>query len=180
MNFLIKTYTEDGYRPIPAIRLSDKEYGRGLQCFVPVCTDVIPIDRRHKKIYLTDRRSKPITGLWWIGGKMMPAETKEESAARAFKRETKLDLPLKRFKLAAIFDYRWKDRAQKPKDLGCHMLAYTFTVELKPKELLFVSTHLDPKEYNQKNGLTAFTQKELVKAKVFPVILDLYDHLFPR
>jgi len=178
MNYLIKTYTEDGYHPIPSIRLSNKEYARGLQCFVPACTDIIPINRRSKKIYLANRRSKPITGLWWIGGKMMPTETKEESVVRAFERETKLKLPIKRFKLVAVFDYRWKDRAQKPQNIGCHMLAYTFTIELSIKELQFASTHLDPKEYDNKNGLTAFTRKELVKANVFPVILDLYDHLY--
>lgn len=179
MNILVRSYTERGYQPIPLIRLSDDEYGNGLQCFVPACTDIVPIDVGQRTIYLAQRASKPMTGWWWIGGRMDPCEIKEEAVVRRFQQETKLELPQSRFRLVAVFDYRWKDRAQNPQEIGCHMLSYTFTVELTPKELAFVSANLEEKEYDKEAGLFAFNRKRLVEGKVFPSIIDLYDHVFP-
>ncbi|KKS33808.1 MAG: hypothetical protein UV22_C0018G0008 [Parcubacteria group bacterium GW2011_GWA2_42_35] len=174
---LVKTYTEKGYKPTPSVRLSDEEYGRGLQCFVPACVDIVPIDSKNKIIFLAPRKTKPYVGWWFIGGKMIPSETKEETAARCFERETKLKLPTNRFALAAVLDYRWNQREQPPQDLGCHMLGYTFTVELAPKELAQV--RLEENEYEKKSGFTAFNREQLVEAGVFPSIIDLYDHIFP-
>lgn len=178
MNILIGSYTEKGYQSISSVYLSDDEYGRGLQCFVPACTDIVPIDVERKIIYLARRVAKPMTGWWWFGGRMTPHETKEEAAVRNFKRETGLELPQNRFTLAAIFDYRWKDRAQPPQEIGCHMLVYTFTVELTAAELAFVSANLEKEEYEKGAGLFAFDREQLVGEKVFPAILDLYDYVF--
>lgn len=177
--YLIRNYTESGYQTIPSVRLSDDEYGRGLQCFVPACVDIVPIDRNQRIIYLARRASKPMTGWWWIGGRMAAYETKEEAAVRNFRRETWLELAPNRLQLAAIFDYRWKDRAQAPQGVGCHMLGYTFTVELTTGELANVAVNLERGEYETSAGLTAFSREKLVEEKVFPAILDLYDHIFP-
>lgn len=179
MSILVSSYTENGYQPIPSVRLSDDEYGRGLQCFVPACTDIVPINVDRQIIYLARRASKPMTGWWWIGGRMAPCETKEEAVARNFKRETGLELPQNRFKLMAIFDYRCKDRNQSPQEVGCHMLGYTFTVELAAMELTSISVDLDEqKEYEKGTSLFAFDRERLVREGVFPSILDLYDHVF--
>ncbi|MDP3764314.1 MAG: NUDIX domain-containing protein [bacterium] len=178
MDILVGSYTEDGYQPIPSVRLTDDEYSRGLQCFVPACTDVVPIDTNRKVIYLAKRVSIPMTGWWWIGGGMMPHETKEEAVARNFQRETKLELPQDRFELIAVFDYRWKDRAQLPQEIGCHMLGYTFTIELTVAELGSVYANLEDREYKENTGLFAFDRERLVSEKVFPSILDLYDRVF--
>ncbi len=180
MKILVGSYTESGYQSIPPVRLSDDEYGRGLQCFVPACTDIVPIDVDRQIIYLARRMSKPMTGWWWIGGRMASHETKEEAAVRNFKRETRLELPQNRFKLMAIFDYRWKDRAQSPQEIGCHMLGYTFTVELTAMELTSVSANLEQKEYEKGAGLFAFDRERLVREGVVSPILDLYDHVFPH
>ena len=179
MSILVRSYTEDGYQPIPSVRLSDDEYGRGLQCFVPACTDIVSIDINRKEIYLARRVSKPMTGLWWIGGRIEPNETKKEAAARNFKRETGLEISTARFKLIAVFDYRWKDRAQSPQEIGCHMLAFTFSVELTMEEFTSLHGNLEEKEYEKGTGLFAFNRERLVEEKVFPAILDLYDHVFP-
>ena len=177
---LVKSYTEDGYRPIPSIHTSDEEYTRGLQCFVPTCTDIVPIDREKKIIYLVRRKIKPMKGLWWIGGKMNPDDTKEMSVVRSFKREAGLELPADRFKLAAFFDYRWKDREQLPQDVGCHMTAYTFTIELSDEEIALVN--LD-ETFEKGVGLTPFTrekiEQEIAKGEAISAILDLYDYIFP-
>lgn len=179
MGILIGSYTEKGYQPISSVCLSDDEYGRGLQCFVPACTDIVPVDVDQRTIYLARRVSKPMTGWWWIGGRMASHETKEEAAARNFKRETGLEIHHSRLKLAAVFDYRCKDRAQPPQEIGCHMLGYTFTVELTAAELASVSVNLEKEEYGKGAGLFAFDRERLVEEEVFPAILDLYDHVFP-
>lgn len=178
MNILVGSYTESEYQSIPLVRLLDDEYGRGLQCFVPACTDIVPIDRNRRIIYLARRKAKPMSGWWWIGGRMTPHETKEEAAARNFKRETGLELLQNRLKLTAVFDYRWKDRAQPPQEIGCHMLAYTFIVELTAAELTSISVNLEKEEYEKETGLFAFDQKRLIKEKVFPAIFDLYEYVF--
>lgn len=179
METLVKSYTEDGYQIIPSLRLSDDEYGRGLQCFVPACTDIVPIDVEQKVIYLARRVSKSMTGWWWIGGRMAPDETKEEAAVRNFKRETGLELHQNRLKLVAVFDYRFKNRAQPPQEIGCHMLGYTFTIELTTEEIVKISSNLEREEYEASAGLVAFSRENLVEEKVFPAILDLYDCVFP-
>ncbi|MBI2121738.1 MAG: NUDIX hydrolase [Candidatus Sungbacteria bacterium] len=176
---LISSYTEDGYKPIPFVRLPDKEYGKGLQCFVFACADIVPIDVKRKVIYLARRQSKPMIGWFWIGGRMEPYETKEEAVTRNFKRETGLAFSQNRFKLTAIFDYRWKDRAQLPQTVGCHMATYTFTVELTSKELVYASRHLDKDEYKIGGGLIPFTREKLISEGVFPAIVDLYGFIFP-
>lgn len=176
---LVRTYTENGYKSIPSVRLSDDEYGRGLQCFVPACTDIVPINTHRRVIYLTRRASKPMTGWWWIGGRMAAYETKEAAAVRNFKRETGLELTHNRLKLAAVFDYLCKNRAQVPQEIGCHMLGYTFVVELTPEETASVGANLDKVEYESQDGLTAFSRELLASEGVFPAIIDLYDHVFP-
>ncbi len=175
---LVRTYTENGYQAILPLRLADDEYGRALQCFVPACTDIVPVDTRSRIIYLARRASKPMTGWWWIGGRMAVHETKEEAAIRNFKRETGLEITADRLRLVAVFDYFCKDRAQAPQDIGCHMLGYTFTVELTAEEIALAATNLDKVEY-EAAGIIAFNREQLVDVSVFPAILDLYDHVFP-
>ncbi len=176
MNILVKTHTEEGFQPIPSLFLSDGEYGRGLQCFVPCATDIVIINRKERTFYLACRKSKPVSDWWWIGGRMKPGELKEEAAARCFKRETKLALPPNRFELAAVIDHRLKDRQQEPQTLGCHMNAFTFTVELTPDELAQIS--LDEKEYEKEVGLAVFSGGDLVTREVRPIVVELYNHIF--
>lgn len=178
MSILVSSYTEPGYKPILSIRLTDDEYSRTLQSKVPGCADVAVIHRDHKLIYLAQRLSKPMTGWWWIGGGMAPDDTKEAAAIRNFKRETGLELSSSRLELAAVLDYRWKDRAQLPQEIGCHMMAYTFVVELTAEELLSSSANLDPIEYERGVGLVPFNRNQLVEDNVAPPILWLYDHVF--
>ncbi|MEK7632139.1 MAG: NUDIX hydrolase [Patescibacteria group bacterium] len=134
--------------------------------------------RARKVIYLAHRRSKPMTGWWWIGGKMVPDQTLELSAVKNFQRETGLELPVSRLQLVGFLDYRWKDRAQAPQDMGCHMMGITFVVELTEAELLSVAANLDPKEYQKSVGLVPFNRHQLVEENVAPPILKLYDHVF--
>ncbi len=176
---LVKSYTEEGYQQIPPVRLSDEEYAKALQCFVPVCTDIVPIDRALQLIYLAKRKTKPMVGWWWTGGRMMPHETKEEAAIRCFQRETKLSLDQRRLELVAVLDYRCKNRSQTPDAIGCHMLGITFTVELTPNELSSASANLEKNEYEDGGGLVAFNRADLFEERVASPIIDLYNQVFP-
>ena len=175
---LVKGYVESGYQSIPYLRLSDEEYGRTLQSIVVACTDIVPIDSEQKTIYLAPRQAKPMQGWWLIGGKMIPGDSIEASAAKNLERETSLTVAPERLTLHAVFNYMWKDRSQQPSDIGCHMLGHTFSIELTPQEIEFVSQNLEKNEY-KKGGLSSFDRQRLVKEKVFPAILDLYDKIFP-
>lgn len=177
MKISCRSYTEIGYQPIPGVRLDDTEYARALQRFVPACTDVVVIDRREQLFYLAARTSKPITGWWWIGGGIQAGMSKEEAAVAGFKREAGLTLSTERLMLVAVNDYRFKDRAQEPQDIGCHMLGYIFAVELSKEER--ASLVLDPNEYQSGSKLKPFDRTGLVTSGVFPAVLDLYDDLFP-
>ncbi len=177
---LVQSYVESGASQIPNVRLSDEEYTRGLQCFVPLCTDIVPVDRERKLIYLAKRSAKPMAGWWWLGGKMNPSETKEGSALRCLRRETGLVISEDRLTLVAFMDLHWKDREQNPQAIGCHMADYIFAVEFSSKELGHIRENLEAQEYHVGEGLTPFDRKGLIEVEVFPAILDVYDTLFPR
>ena len=179
MNILVRSYTETGYKPIPSIYLPEDEYTKALLSLVPACTDIVPINVDRKIIYLAHRISKPGTGWWWIGARMLPHETKEEAAARSFERETRLPIRQERLKLVAIYDTRTRDRAQKPQNIGCHMVGYTFALEVTEAEVASISRNLDEKEYDRSIGLVAFDREELFRENVAQPILDLYNHIFP-
>lgn len=176
---ITKSYIEEGSGPIPNVRLSDEEYVRGLQCFIPLCTDIVPVNREKKLIYLAKRAAKPMQGWWWLGGKMNPSETKESSALRCLKRETGLAISDDRLQLVAFIDIHWKDRQQEPQTIGCHMADYIFAVEFSDDELEHIRTNLEGREYHAGEGLIPFDRNGLVEAGVFPTILDVYDTLFP-
>jgi ADP-ribose pyrophosphatase YjhB (NUDIX family) len=118
-------------------------------------------------------------GWWVIGGRWFAGETKEESVRRAFKRETKLDLPEGRFQYARLNEYRWPDRQQVPQDKGSHSLAFTFLVELTPRERADAWAGLDKAEYISQRGLRPFNLHDLLAEKVHPMLIDLYRQVFP-
>ena len=174
---LVRSFVEDGFEAIPGIFLSDTAYGVALRRLCPGCTDIVIVNRSAKKIYLAERDQLPMQGLWWIGGAMSPSDSPQAAAAANFKRETSLSLEEERFTLVAVMDYQWKDRQQEPK-MGCHMVVYTFAAELTPEELGAVNLATTP-EYGQ-SRLLPYDRDALMKANVFPAILELYDHIFPE
>ena len=176
---LVRGYTEQGYADLPNLRLAEPQYSQALTSLVPACTDIVPIDVENGVIYLARRATKPMVGWWWLGGRMFAGETTEEAVTRCFRRETGLIMPPDRFRLVAVLDYRWRNRAQAPQETGCHTLAYTHVVSLSDEELAAVSAQLDTEEFRPGEGLVAFDRQRLVAADVFPAVLDLYDHLLP-
>ncbi len=83
---------ERGFEPIPKVRLKEEVFAQALERFINVCADVLIVCE--DTFYLVQRKSKPMSGVWWfIGGSMNPGELEDEAAARIFFRETKLDIP---------------------------------------------------------------------------------------
>lgn len=174
-DILVRSFVEVGAEPIKTIWLPDHLYAEAIQCLVPACADVLVINRTNRLAYLAKRKSKPMAGWWLIGGRMIPGESPLEGAIRNFVREAYI-IPSAHPELVAVLDYRFKDRAQIPQDIGCQMVGFTYTLELGPEELEGIQ--LDPQEYVEPK-LYPFDRDRLVAENVPEPILWLYDHLFP-
>ncbi len=169
------SYVEEGYSPIPRVFLSDEAYGEGLQCFVPLCTDILPINTERKTVYLAKRRAKPMAGLWWLGGRMYPDESLAGSAIRCFKRETGFDITEDRLIPVGFFEYKWKDRQQIPQTIGCHTASYLFSIALSNEEIS--ALRLEQNEYAD-TTMTEYDREQLVQENAHQAILDAYDAIF--
>jgi ADP-ribose pyrophosphatase YjhB (NUDIX family) len=172
-------YQEDTNHHMPKVFMTEVAYDQALRGCVIVVSDTIIIDKTKKTFWLTKRCAKPMQGLWLVGGRRFAGELPAESAARCFCRETSLDIPASRFKFVAMTEYLWKDRQQKPENVGCHTLSHTFSVELTPAERTTAAEKLDKNEYDTEHGLKEFSREDLVKAEVHSVLVDLYDKIFP-
>lgn len=159
--------------------MSDAAYLEVLDNTIIVCTDTIIVNHRRRTVYLAKRATKPMKGLWWIGGRRNKAEAPLEGIRRNFKRETGLDLPGRRFKFVTITEYIWTDREQSPQEKGSHNLCHQFAVELNDSELATARQGLEKREYDREFGLKEFDRAALVAAGVHPVILEVYDLIFP-
>ncbi len=173
-----RLYREDPLHKMPRTFLEDEVYARAIESLIIACADTVVIDPRQRTFFLVKRTIKPMAGLWVIGGRRIAGETPLESAERCFKRETGLDLGLRRFRFAAIQELLWKDREQSPQGAGSHNLSYTFTAALSAEERASAAASLDGKEYEKGFGLREFDRDALVKANVNEALIDLYDIVF--
>lgn len=155
-------------------------YTAAIENMVIVCTDTVIVNKRRETFYLAKRSVRPMAGLWWIGGRRNKGETPSGGMRRNFRRETGLDLPASRFEFVAMTEYLWQDRAQEPVEKGSHNLAHTFAVELSAEELETARDELETREYDSTFGLQEFDRDRLIAEDVHPVILDVYDTIFPQ
>lgn len=177
MSIFIQDYTEEGFREIPPVFLTEEEYEKALRTFVFLCTDILIVDTEKKLFYLAQRKHKPINHWWFIGGRMNATETKEESAIRCFKRETGLDIHKDDMQCVAVLDHRLKDREQHPQDVGCHTVSYVFTIPVQKVEIQAIL--LEKEEYHEGFHVEPFDRKRLVDYGVYRSMIDLYDKVFP-
>ncbi len=181
---LVTSFQDDDCGTIPPARLNDAEYEKALRRFIGVCTDIVLVHSETRSIYLAWRLQKPNANTyWWMGGGIRPGTPIERSAAEIFKRETGVSLDPNRLTLAACIDYYWKDRAQEPTDIGCHMIGYTFFFEPVAKEIAAIARSLDANEYDATRGLTIFNRERIVELieshEMHPAVLAVYDQIFP-
>lgn len=151
-------------------------YKHVLDSTVIVCADVVIIDRSTRRIWLAHRRQEPMSGLWWIGGRVLAGETPEDAARRKFLNETGVSLEEHSLKLITLNDYVWATREQQPQDAGCHDLVFTFALDVTPQ--IIGDIQLKETEYAE-GGLTPYSRKQLVNAGAHLAIIDFYDEVFP-
>lgn len=108
------------------VRLSDEAYGLALDAIVKACVDVVLVHRDSKKVLLGNRRVQPQPGLWFIGGRMIPGESPEETAARHVKHDTKLAIAPSAFSFVTVSSYVWALRHQPPAVNGTADIALTY------------------------------------------------------
>ena len=168
-------YIEDSHK-MKAVRLSNRDYAKATEAMIGVCADAIIINKSKRTFFLPRRIVKPMKGWWSIGGRRMPGESSKEALVRNFERETSLKINPKRFKFVSIQEVIWKNRKEKPEDVGKHDLIYFFRIELAPKERSTASANLDHNEYEK--GFTIFDRKNMLTKKVHPALLTNYDLIF--
>ncbi|OGY98976.1 MAG: hypothetical protein A2945_03985 [Candidatus Liptonbacteria bacterium RIFCSPLOWO2_01_FULL_52_25] len=172
------TYHEDGFQSIEKTWLTDEEYEKVLRSKVLACTDVVFVNRRKRTFYLAWRKALPMTGWFWMGGNRGGINAPlTKGLVAVILDETKLTtITPDRLILRGLMEYFWKDRAQAPQHLGCHMLGLTFSADITEDEARAIT--LDPKEYGE-DELREFTREDLVRERVFPNVIDMYDLVFP-
>ncbi|MEW6408116.1 MAG: NUDIX domain-containing protein [Patescibacteria group bacterium] len=169
-------YVENAHK-IKGVYLKNKTYSKAMDSMIIVCSDIMIFNRNEKSIYLAKRRVEPMKGWWEIGGRRFAGETALEAAVRNFFRETTLKINRSQFKFITIIENIWQNRKEKPQKIGKHDLIFIYAVSLNKKEIEIVSKNLDPKEYYP-NSLEKFDRKRLLKEKVHPAIVKIYDKIF--
>ncbi|MBI4137760.1 MAG: hypothetical protein HY472_00740 [Candidatus Sungbacteria bacterium] len=165
---------EKVYREVPPdykferVFLPEDVFNQARPAFIQECTDIIPINRQRRTLYLAPRISQPMAGWWWIGGRRYPGETKREAAKRNFNRETSLHFGEKQFENVSHHELLC---------LGIHYSIWTFAAEVSPDHVAYISDHLDQKEYDRTKGLREFTREQLIKERIHPSILTFYDKI---
>lgn len=117
-----------------AKRLPDSLWGDVQDSVVIVTSDTIVLCEGN--ILLGKRKIEPAKGLWWIfGGKILPGESIEESAARNLQRELGLAIDDSRFiPLGTWCSVVWSRREQPPQDHGVHNVILPTFLALAPAE----------------------------------------------
>ncbi|MEK7658092.1 MAG: NUDIX domain-containing protein [Patescibacteria group bacterium] len=171
-------YIENNHQ-MKKVQLEENIYSKAISSLILVCSDIIIFNNKEKIIYLAKRRVEPMKGWWEIGGRRFAGETALEAAIKNFTRETTLKLKPSRFKFITTIENIWKDREKKPKKIGKHDLIFVFALQLNNKEIKIVSENLDKKEYYP-NSLEKFDKKRLLKEKVHPALIEIYNKIFEK
>ncbi len=171
-------YVEDRHK-IPKVRLDDRDYQKAVSAMIGVCADAIIIDMGKRLFYLPRRTVKPMKGYWSIGGRRFPGESASKAVSRNFERETTVKVAPSRFHPVSTVEVIWKDRKEPPTTIGKHDLIQFFTVVLGKKEFEKASGNLCKDEY-ETGSLEPFDRKKMALRKLHPVLIDIYDRVFPH
>lgn len=175
---LINVYVQEPKYVFPRKDLSDEVYAEAIEALIGVATDIIPINRERKTVYLAPRVTRPMAGWWWIGGRMYPGEPEEIAAQRNFQRETGLTIDPSRFEFVQMHRLISNEREQTPHTKGLDFLIFAFALEVSDQEAMLISSNLEKKEYTGMLG--EFTRTSLVTEKVHKSILDFYNAVFDK
>jgi hypothetical protein len=158
--------------------ISNAAYAEMVQKSIIACTDtVMVLAGDDKAIYLGERSTFPMKGVWCLGGRIFFNDsTFESSIARCVYLETGCRFDPARFKYVATHLYSWVKTAQG--DFPGKNLAPLFKLEVTPEELQQMAHGLKSEEYNRSFGLQRFDRTILIDERVHPAMLDAFDDIF--
>jgi len=147
--------------------ISDASYGIALDNMVFACVDIVLLNEA-REMLLGKRIAFPHPDWWIIGGRMLPGENFEESAARLLKRELDLTTPPARFQYLCAYSLVWAKRAQPPQKNGSHNISITMIAKLSDGEKNNVK--IKPKEYK---SLQWINLDEMINRDFHPALIML-------
>jgi ADP-ribose pyrophosphatase YjhB (NUDIX family) len=77
-------------------------------------------------VLLARRNIEPQPGWWFVGGRMHPGESPEETAARHVLHDLKLQIDPNAFNFLTVASYVWARRQQLPRENGTADIAVTY------------------------------------------------------
>jgi len=176
---MVICFKESSFPVRSPVWLNEEVYAQATAALIFMCVDMVVVDKdpNRKTIFLAKRRRKPMSGTWWfIGGRRQAGEDIVSGAIRCFKREAGLILNPNQLHHLAEFEYQFRDREQKPQDVGTHTRADIFVVELSTKERELI--RLDPEEYGGEK-LCEFARDDLLAATHLPIpLIEAYNLIF--
>lgn len=127
-----------------ATHMSDKEYAKVLDNIVVACVDCIIVNLEGKML-LVRRVQEPLLGWSVPGGRMLPGESFEDTAARKVKDELDLTISPDRFQQLPVGATSWvfDTRAQEPQDYGCHMIGIEVLLRITREEITAIQLTKD-------------------------------------
>ena len=153
------------YKP-SGLFLPDDEYGRALDALVKGCVDCL-LTNEKGEVLLGLRKHEPAKGTWWyIGGRMRPGETVEETARRHAKRDIGIEIDTERFRFVTTSTMNWEFRVQEPAGNGtCDInvvLAATLTEEEIARKTMCADEYLDQKFWSVEDILAVTDEKVIL------------------
>jgi len=158
-------------------RMSDSLYAKAIASLIVVCSDAIIVDYEKKLIYLAKRSVKPMQGYWTIGGRRKAGDSSHDSIVKTFLRETSIVTKRNQFSYISTKEVIWKDRKERPINIGKHDLIQFFAIELSKAQLSKASNNLCKNEY-EPSGLKGFDKSSLKINKIHPLMLEIYNEIF--
>ncbi len=159
-------FIENGFKS-HAKFIDDASYGMILDNIVFACVDIVLLNEA-REMLLGKRVALPYPDWWIIGGRMLPGENFEESAARLLKRELDLTMPTARFQYLCAYSLVWAKRAQPPKKNGSHNIAITMIAKISDEEKEGIE--IKPKEYR---SLRWVNLDEITNGNFHPALIML-------
>ena len=158
--------------------LSDEEYGRCMEAFPRVCSDVLAVEPQSKRFYLTKRIHHSAIGRWNFGGAQRRGQTPVEAAIANLHRETGIRLAPDELSFLFHTEMYWKRRNPEPKGFGeqCRVLTFCFV----PTREEIDQIKLDPGEYDIFHGVMLYTREEIerIPESTHELLLMFYDAAF--
>ncbi len=171
-------FFRDPEAQISSLSLNDEDYGKVSGAMVGVTPDAVIVNRERRSFFFAYRRDLPVIGWWWMGGREWRNESDGEALRRNLKRELGIEIAPERFEFETQIQWTFKLRKQLPQEVGVHVHANTYFVELTPEEIGRIQ--LRSEEYEVKRGLKEFGRAEieaLTRERGYPYdrVLQFYD-----